>query len=86
MFKRLINIVPLFVHQNISIIIINIIDERVRFIDVCKTVFINIDSITISTSVFVVKRSDYELFLKEFVQRTARINFINIKNKSFKMI
>ena len=55
MFKRLINVVQLSVRQNINIIMINIIDERARFFNVCEIVFINIDNITISIFVFVVK-------------------------------
>ena len=86
MFKRLIDAAQLSVRQSINIIIINVIDERARFFNVCETVFINIDSITISIFVFVVKRSDHELFLKRLFQRAARINFINMNNESFKMI
>ena len=66
MFKRLIDAVQLSVHQNINIIIINVIDERARFFDVCKVVFISIDNITISIFVFVVKCSNHELLLKRF--------------------
>ena len=65
---------------------INVTDKRARFFDVCKTVFISINSITISISVFVVKRSDYELLLKRLFQRAACINSININNKSFFII
>ena len=72
--------------QNINIIMINVIDERIRFFDVCKTVFISIDSITISISVFVVKRSNFKLFLKRFFQRAAHMSFINMNNESFKII
>ena len=86
MFKRLINVVQLSVRQSINIIMINIINERARFFDVCKTVFISIDNVMISISIFVVKRSDHELFLKKFFQRAARMNFININNELFKMI
>ena len=59
--------------QNINIIMINVIDKGARFFDVCKAVLISIDSLTISISVFVVKRSDHELFLKRFFQRAARM-------------
>ena len=72
--------------QNINIIIINVTDERARFFDMCEAVFISIDSITISISVFVVKRSDHELFLKRSFQRAACMSFININNESFKII
>ena len=72
--------------QNINIIIINIINERARFFNVCEIVLISIDNITISISVFVVKRSDHELFLKRFFQRAARMSSININNESLEMI
>ena len=65
---------------------INITDERAHFFDVYETVLINIDSITISISIFVVKRSDHELFLKRSFQRAARMGSININNELFKMI
>ena len=72
--------------QNINIIMINVIDERARFLNICKTVFISINNITISISIFTVKCLDYELFLKRSFQCTARMNFINMNNKSLKMI
>ena len=86
MFKRLIDVAQLSVRQNINIIMINAIDERARFFDVCETVFTSIDSITISISVFIVKHSSLELFLKRFFQRVARISSININNESLEMI
>ena len=85
-FKRLTNVVQLLVHQSISIIIINVIDERARFFDVYEAVLRNIDSITISISVFVLKRSDHDLLLKEFFQRAVCMSFINMNNESFEMI
>ena len=72
--------------QNINITIINVTDERTRFFDVCKTVSISIGSITISISVFVMKRSDHELLLRRPFQRAARMNFINMNDKLFEMI
>ena len=72
--------------QNINIIMIKIINERARFFDVCETVFINIDSITISISVFVVKCSDHEFLLKRLFHRAARMSSININNESFEII
>ena len=65
---------------------IDIIDERARFFNIDETIFINIDSITILISVFVVKRSDHELFLEKFFQRTVYMSFININNEIFEMI
>ena len=72
--------------QSINIIIIDIIDERARFFDICKTILISIDSIMISIFVFVVKRSDHEFLLKRFFQRTACINSINMNNESCEII
>ena len=86
MFKRLIDAAQLRVRQNINIIIINVTDERARFFDMCEAVFISIDSITISISVFVVKRSNHELLLKRLFQRAARINSINMNDESLEMI
>ena len=86
MFKRLINAAQLFMRQSINIIMINVINERARFFDVCETVFISIDSITISISVFVVKRSDHELLLKRSFQRAARMSSINMNDESLEMI
>ena len=86
MFKRLIDAAQLRMRQSINITIINVINERARFFNVCETVFINIDSITISISIFVVKRSNHELLLKRSFQRIARMSSINMNNKSFKMI
>ena len=73
-------------HQNINIIIINIINKRARFFNICEIVSINIDSITISISVFVRKRSNYELFLKRLFQRVARMSSININDESLEII
>ena len=73
-------------HQNINIIIINVINERARFFDVCETVSISIDSIIISISVFVVKRSDHEFHFKRLFHRTAYMSSININDESFEII
>ena len=73
-------------HQNINIIIINVINERARFFDMCETISINIDSIIISISVFVVKRSDHEHLLEKPFQRAVRISSINMNDESFEMI
>ena len=85
-FKRLVDAAQLPVHQSISIIIINVINERARFFNMCEAIFINIDNIMISISVFVVKCSDHEFLLRRFFQRAARMSFININDESFKMI
>ena len=65
---------------------INVINERVHFFDVYKTVFISIDRITISIPVFVIKCSNHELFLKRFFQRVIYLSFINMNNESLKTI
>ena len=65
-FKRLIDAAQLFVRQNINIIIMNIINERTRFFDVCETMSINIKNVIVSISVFIMKRSDHEFLLERF--------------------
>ena len=86
MFKRLTDVVQLLIRQNINIIMINVIDERARFFNVCEAIFISIDSITISISIFVMKRSDHELLLKRLFQRAVHINFINMNDELLEMI
>ena len=86
MFKRLIDATQLSVRQSINIIMINVTDERARFFNVCEIVFISIDSITISVSVFVVKRPDHELLLERPFQYAARMSFINMNDESLEMI
>ena len=85
-FKQLTDVAQLSVHQSINIIMINVINERACFFDVCETVLINTESIMISISVFVVKRSDHELFLERSFQRAAYMSSINMNDESFKMI
>ena len=65
---------------------INIINKRAHFFNVCKTIFISIDNIIISVSVSVVKCLNHEFLLKRLFQRAARVNFINMNNKLFKTI
>ena len=65
---------------------VNVIDEQSRFFNMYKAVFINIDSIIISISIFVMKRSDHELFLKRFFQHTVYMSSININNELFERI
>ena len=65
---------------------INVINERARFFNVCEIVPISIDSIIIFILIFVVKRSDHELLLKRFFQRAARTSSININDELFEMI
>ena len=61
-------------------------DEHVRFFDVYESMLINIENIIISISIFVIKRSNYELFLNCFFQRIARISAVNINDNSLKMM
>ena len=65
---------------------INIINERARSFNACKTISISIDSIMILIPVFVVKRSDHELLLKKLFQRAVYMHSINMNNELFEMI
>ena len=65
---------------------INIINERARFFDVCETISINIENIIVSISVFIVKRSDHKFVFKCFFQRAARMSFVNINDEFFEMM
>ena len=64
----------------------NFINERARFFDVYESIFVNIENIIISTFIFVIERSDHDLFLDRFFQRIARINVINMNDNSLKMM
>ena len=81
MSKELTNVIQLFIRQNINIIMINAINKRACFFNICEAVFINIENIIISISVFVVKRSDHKFLFKRFFQRAARMSFINMNNE-----
>ena len=63
----------------------NFIDERTHFFEICKSIFINIENITISTFIFVIEHSDHDFF-NRFFQRIVHINIINMNNNSLKMI
>ena len=84
--KRLIDATQLFICQKINIIIINFIDERARFFDVCESVFVNIKNIIILTFIFVIKCLNYDFFLDRFFQRIVYINIINMNDDLLKMI
>ena len=86
MSKRLINATQLFIRQRNNIIIMNFINERARFFDVCELIFINIENIIISTFIFVIKRLNYDFFLNHFFQRIVHMNVININDNLLKMI
>ena len=64
----------------------NFINERARFFDVCESIFVNIENIIISTFIFVIKRSNHDFFLDRLFQRIARMNVVNMNNDSLKMI
>ena len=86
MSKKLIDATQLFIRQEINIVMMNFIDERARFFDVCESIFVSIESIIIPTFIFVIERSDHDLFLDRFFQRIARMNAVNMNNDSLKMI
>ena len=60
---------------------INVINEQACFFNVCKAVFMNIESIIVLVSVFVMKYFNHELFVKRFFLRVARMSFVNINNE-----
>ena len=84
--KRLTDATQLFIRQKINIIMMNFINERARFFDVCESIFVNIENIIISIFIFVIKRSNHDFFLNRFFQRIARMNVVNMNNDSLKMI
>ena len=86
MSKKLIDATQLFIRQKINIIIINFINKRIRFFDVCESIFINIENIIISIFIFVIKRLNHDFFLNRFFQRIARMNVINMNDDSLKII
>ena len=86
MLKKLTNSTQLFIRQNINIVMMSFTDERVRFFDVCESMFINIKNIIISIFIFVIERSNHELLLNRFFQRIARMNVVNMNDDSLKMM
>ena len=84
--KKLTDATQLSIHQKINIIIINFIDERARFFNICESIFINIENIIILTFIFVIKRSDHDLLFNRFFQRIVHINVININDDLLKII
>ena len=64
----------------------NFINERACFFDVCESIFVNIENIIILTFIFVIKRSDHDLFLDRLFQRIARMNVVNINDDLLKMM
>ena len=86
MLKKLIDATQLFIRQKINIIIINFINKRARFFDICESIFINIKNIIISIFIFMIKYLNYDFLLNRFFQRIVHINIININNDSLKLI
>ena len=86
MSKRLIDATQLFIRQEINIIMMNFINERARFFDVCKSIFVNIENIIIFAFIFVIECSDHDLFFDRFFQRIVCMNVVNMNNDSLKMI
>ena len=64
----------------------NFINERAFFFDVYKLIFINIENIIISTFIFVIECSNYNLFLDRSFQCIVCINVVNMNNNLLKMI
>ena len=84
--KKLIDATQFLIRQKINIIMINFIDKRARFFDVCESIFVNIENIIISTFIFVIERSNYDFLFNRFFQRIARMNIVNINDDLLKMI
>ena len=84
--KRLTDATQLFIRQKINIVIMNFINERARFFNICESIFVNIENIIILTFIFVIKRSDHDFFLNRFFQRIVHMNVINMNNDLLKMI
>ena len=64
----------------------NFINEYVRFFDVYKLIFVNIENIIISIFIFVIEHSDHDFFLDRFFQRIVCINVVNMNDDSLKMM
>ena len=64
----------------------NFIDERIRFFDVCESIFVNIENIIISIFIFMIERLNHDLLFNCFFQRIFRMNVININDDSLKMM
>ena len=64
----------------------NFINECARFFNICKSIFVNIENIIISIFIFVIERSNYNLFLNRFFQRIIYMNVINMNNDLLKMM
>ena len=61
-------------------------DERARFFNVCESIFINIKSIIISISIFVIEQSNHELLFNRFFQRITCMSTVNMNDNSLKIM
>ena len=61
--KKLTDATQFFIRQEINIVMMNFINERIRFFDVCKSILINIENIIISIFIFVIQYSNHDLLL-----------------------
>ena len=64
----------------------NFIDERVHFFNVCESIFVNIENIIILISIFMIECSDHDFLLNRFFQRIVYMNVVNINNDLLKII
>ena len=86
MSKKLIDATQLLIRQEINIVMMNFINKRARFFDVCKSIFVNIENIIILILIFMIKCLNHDLFLNRLFQRIVHINVVNINNDSLKMM
>ena len=64
----------------------NFINERVRFFDVCESIFVNIENIIISTFIFIIERLNHDFLFNCFFQRIVHMNVVNMNNDLLKII
>ena len=86
MSKKLTDVTQLSIRQEISIVMMNFIDERARFFNVCESILVNIESIIISTFIFVIECSNHDFFLDCSFQRIARMSVINMNDDLLKIM
>ena len=86
MSKRLIDATQFLIRQKINIVMMNFINECVRFFNVCESIFVNIKNIIISIFIFVMKCSNHDFFFNRFFQRIVRMNVVNMNNNLLKII
>ena len=86
MSKRLIDATQFSIRQEINIIMMNFINERACFFDVCESIFINIENIIISIFIFVIKRSNHDFLLDRLFQHIVYINVVNMNDDLLKII